>query len=328
MGDDVSGKKNKGWGYYASGSMLPHLSFSKPITMTRPASNGLIVGPVELGKPLASAERGAVMIPAGGLSASGGGVNVGSTEFDPDVVRAALLFFDRIDYPSNSMIQIGHECPEGLENWSGFQRSRVNLSGPLIPEVTSESVGEVFTSLEQREQGRWAVARGPTQSVLPVERLSPLAGFQIRLENALPVPDRSVSYDEVLSFKSRHSSELLALRGYLDELAVEVSNGGFSSFAQTVSFEKFDRALVDYAEVSRQANFLKRLFSVDISFSVSDAMKSILAGAAATTAGMTGLQSLGFAAAMGLSASVGLKRRSDSDKVSPFDYVFRAETEM
>lgn len=327
MGDDASGK-NKGWGYYASGSTLPHLSFSKPVPMTPPASNGLIVGAVELGKPLASAERGAVMIPAGGLSASGGGVSVGSTEFDPDVVRATLLFFDRIDYPSNSMIQIGHECPEGLEDWPGFQRSRVNLSGPLIPEVTSESIGEIFTRLEQREQGRWAVARGETQSVLPAERLSPLAGFQIRLENALPVPDRSVSYDEVLSFKSRHSSELLALRGYLDELALEVSNGGFSSFAQSVSFEKFDRALVDYAEVARQANFLKRLFSVDISFSVSDALKSVLTGVAATSAGMTGLQSLGFAAVMGLSASVGLKRRSHSDKASPFDYVFRAGTEM
>jgi hypothetical protein len=191
--------------------------------------------------------------------------------------------------------------------------------------------GEVFEGLHQREEGMWAIARGPTQDLIPRDKLNPLSGFKMRLENALPVPDRSVSYEEVLNFKARRRDELAALRSYIDEFAVEISANGFSKYEQTVAFEKFDKALGDYYKAATQANFLKRLTSLDISFNLTDAAKGVFT---ATTAGavaaasLPSLASVAIGAAMGLSLSMGLKKKSDRGEPSAFDYVFRAGVEM
>lgn len=315
---------------YSGTAQMPDLTFARaPKNRPLVNINGLQVGDTELARPLASSERGAIIAPPNRFdSGANGNVSIGTVGFDPDIVRAALLFFDRLDYPRNSLLQVGEECPEGLEGWEGFQRSRLHVSGRVTAEFMSTVAGEIFEQLNLREEGMWAVARGTTQQLIPEAKLNPLSGFKMRLENALPIPDRSVSYDEVLSFKSRHGDELAALRSYIDDMAIDVSRNGFSKFEQSVAFEKFDKALADYHKVTRQANFLKRLTSVDISFSITDAVKNILSNASMASLAIPSLESAAIGAVMGLGVSVGLKEKADRNAPSPFEYVFRAGNEM
>jgi hypothetical protein len=297
-------------------------------------SSGINIGLVTPGAPLNSFERGAIITPPNSVHKNDDGtVKVENPPFDPDLTRAALLFFDRLDHPRHSFIQIGEECPLGLEDWKGMQRSHLQLSGGLtqnfMPNLMTLVVGEVFEELNKREQGMWAVARGDTQRLLPDNKLSPLSAFKIRIENALPIPARQVSYDEVLSFKTRRRDELMALRHYIDGLALEVSQSGFSEYHQTVAFEKFDKALGDYYKAARPENFLKRLTSLDISYSLSDAIKGALAGASsAATVALPSLEHAAISAAVGLSVGVGFKNKVDRTVPSPFDYVFLAGKEM
>jgi hypothetical protein len=318
---------------------FPSFSFSRAFE-PKPMRNvnGLMIGVPELASPLEVSQRGAVIMPDNGFKLGpSGDVSIGGKDFNPDVVRAALLFFDRLDYPSNTLIQVGETCPAGLEDWEGFQRSRLSVSGEFILEFMTIIAGEVFEGLHQREEGMWAIARGPTQDLIPKDKLNPLSGFKMRLENALPVPDRSVSYEEVLNFKARRRDELAALRSYIDEFAVEISANGFWKYEQTVAFERFDKALGDYYNAATQANFLKRLTSFDISFNLTDAAKGVFAATAAeaaaaaeavAAAGLPSLESVAIGAVMGLSLSMGLKKKSDRDEPSAFDYVFRASVEM
>jgi hypothetical protein len=329
-----SGNKHRA-GLYSGASNLPALSFGRDVTKIPNADTQILnVHNFELAPSLAETERGAIMLPDISVKSRDGQllgdqaleINVG--EFDPHLVRAALLLFDRIDYPMNNIFQFGRDCPPGLEGWSGFQRSRLDLTVPCLSEVIPTMVDEVLRLLNIREEGMWSVARGPTQELISADKLAPLSGLKMRLENALPLPAPEVAYDDVLSFKAHCRDELTALRHYIDGLALEVSQSGFSNYHQTVAFEKFDKALGDYCKVARKKNFLKRLTSLDISFDLTDASKVVIAGAVGATAILPSLESAAIGAALSLGIGVGLKNKVDGTVPSPFDYVFRAGKEM
>lgn len=308
------------------------LNFPPPPRRTISFNNGqsLEVGRLALQAPLQPGERGAILaVPNPFEEDPDGGVTARPTSFDPDVVRGALLLFDRFEHPSNTMMQIGEEQPAGLEDFDRFQRSRLELSGHMNAEVWGLTNIEIFQALQERDGPFWAVARSDVQDCLPKEAISPQVGLQMKMLNALPLPDREVPYDEVLSFKQRHAGELSELRGYLDELALEVVRNGASRFAETVAFEKFERALSSYSESMRKTNFLKRMLSLDVSFSLSDAVAAGWASAAtagpvlAALGGSLG-QIAGAAIGAGFSAGIGLKNRNQKDDCSPFEYVFKA----
>ncbi len=317
---------------------MPAYSFAPPIlTAKETASIGsvrsLTVEKVDLGPVLKAGERGAILVSGAHIVGDGnGGRTVGDgDDFDVDVVSGALLLFDRIDCPANQIIQINAEYPPGLEDWEGIQQSKVSMSGsPEMDKVLPETVASVLERLDEREPGCWTLVRGPTQEVMPIDRLSPLTGLQLKLQNALPLPDRSVPYEDVLSFKSRRTSELQALREYMDGIALEVAANGFGGFGETVAFEKFHRALADYSEVVRRENFAKSLLSgLEINFSISDAVRGVLsAGALAATAGLPLLTYSQAALYAGIGASIGLKRKRPRDGISPFEYVFMARREL
>lgn len=289
----------------------------------------LEVGRLELQPPLEPGQRdGILAVPNPFEEGLDGGITARPQSFDPDVVRGALLLFDRFEHPSNSMMLIGEERPAGLDDFEAFQRSRLELSGHLVADVWKLTNAEIFAALQERDEGLWAIARGSLQECLPQEAISPQVGLQLKMLNALPLPDRGVPYEDVLNFKERHKTELGELRGYLDELALEVVRNGSGALAQAAAFEKFDRALAAYAEAARGANFAKRLFSLDVSFSLSDAARAAVGTALVGTTVALGvspiLATAGAALYAGVSANIGLKGKKQSAELAPFEYVFRA----
>ena len=129
-----------------------------------------------------------------------------------DTVRCTLLLLDRIDCPTNNFLQIDPSLPSGLEEWPGIQQTRVEMSGTLTAEILRRVVSHSFDALNERDAERWSLARSPQVRGLSVSAMTPEKAFLIKLENAIPIPDISVSYDDVLTFKDRRKSELLALR--------------------------------------------------------------------------------------------------------------------
>lgn len=314
--------RSKGW---SLGGRAPN-AFSQ----IRPAQNpGLSVTGIELAPTLKANERGAILMPDVKISGSGTTVSIGESLFNPDVTRASLLLFDRLDSPANTFMQLGPEIPPGLEDWTGYQRSRIGIEGTLTKEIFELTLLTAFEELNSRESGFWSVARAANSMGLPPKVFGGPTAFKIKLENALPIPDRSVSYDEVLSYKERRKSELVSLRHHLEGLVLDVAPHGFGGFAESLTFEKFSKALDDYVSTMKEENFLKRLTSLDISFNWSEA---IVKGIATIPIGQIfpnlGSSAFFLAAASSFSIESTLGLRKKSATPSPFDYVFRAKNEM
>lgn len=324
-----------------NGGMLPGLPGGSPLNnhskppVTRDSPN-FWVTEVSLSAPLKDLERGAIILPDSDVkpSPSGGGVYGTFTKFNPDSVRSWILLFDRFDYPANPFEAMGDSCPPGLESWENFQRTYVGMQGMQRSDVHEIMLEHSFNALDNRERGRWALARGPQSRGFSSNMLTPLAAFQLKLHEALPVPAAEVPYDDVHIFKARRKDELIALRHYLDDLALEVSRNGFDGFAETVAFEKFQVALADHVKVSREANFAKRILSLDVTFN----WKELLTNKSLQTAVATGVAGASFGmplvtaawgavtAAVSLETAAGLKRGGKTG--SPFEYIVRAGKDL
>ena len=320
----------KGWSRGTS-QVLRGLPSSTAQTIHAKPQVGLRIVNVEPGPKLLDGERGAVIAPHLSIKGSGTHVEIGGgAYYDPDLIRATLLLFDRLDSPRDGLIGFeGAECPQGLENWSGFARTFVALEGTLSVDYQSLALRGAFESLDKREPGRWSVSRSAQQAGLPPSAFGGLSGFKIKLENLLPVPDREVPYDDVLRFREDHKPELLALRHHIEELALEVSRGGYSGLAETVALERFMKSLDDYHAAMRPKNFLKRLTSLEISFSLNEAVKAGL-GALAVAAHSPSATLTDFLAAAGgvvaIDKALSLKR--ECPVPCAYEYLFKAGREL
>ncbi|WP_152528025.1 DUF6236 family protein [Sphingobium lactosutens] len=326
----------RGWSANREISDIPRLDASK--VTDSPQREGLWLDRVILPPAgLDSGERGALILSEKTVEANKSGSGIitrGNGDFNLDVVRSALLLFDRLDCPTNNFFNVDPSLPSGLEEWPGIQQTRIELSGRLTVDIFQEVLSQSFIALNDRDNDCWSLARGPHVQGLHASVFTPEKAFRIKLENALPIPDISVPYEDILIFKDRRKAELLALRHYLDDLAIEIGKSGFGGLAETVAFEKFQQALADHVCVSRETNFLKRLASLEVKFQWNELATnpSIVAGAGVALHGVaTGLplvsaawQALAaFAPAFSVETALGLRQKRKT--ASPFEYIIQAK---
>ncbi len=289
-----------------------------------------IIG-VETSPALGTFERGAIIAPNLNIKGSGNHVELSGGEgYDPDLLRSSVLFFDKLDSPTQNIFGFGDlESLAGLDQIPGFGRSRVSLEGMISVDFQALSAAGAFDALNQREPGRWSISRSAQNSGLPSALFDKSVGLRIRIENAIPIPGREVSFDDILSFKDRRKSELMALRHHIDGIILEVANSEFQELTELVAYEKLILSLDDYYESIRPMNFKKRLMSLEISVSLNEAFHGAFgAMALAASSARFGFADL-LATAGGVIAlekTVSLKRKVASP--FPYEYLWRAGSEI
>lgn len=305
-------------------TMMPMMPIGRK-SATRPTSDQCRLLDIELPAKLGARERGAIILPNVQINSDGPNLSLSSGGFEPQTVRNALLLFDHLVQPDNNAISVGGELVEECGNIENVHRSFARFEGTLGPDVIRTTAGETFTRLDAREPGLWSIIRAEGENVFPEGLLKAAPALRLKLENALPFPDREVSIEDVLAFKQRRSSELSALRLYIDELVLEAQRNGFEGLSETHAVERLLGALDDYNRSMREQNFLKRMTDVEISFNWT-ALPA--AGLVLWLQGLT-IPALATAAALSsisLTSSVGLK--TSSGQPSPLEYLFRSTHEM
>ena len=295
----------------------------------RSTSQQLVIDGVRPAGKLGDGDRGALIFPDLEIEGTETQLKMRGNGFDPDVVRASLLLFDRLDYPMNSIMGVGPEQPEGLEQWDGLQNTWVALSGAVGASIFETTLLAAFESLDGREAGKWSVSRAASGLALPATAFRGKDGFRIKLENLLLIPDRQVPYEDVLKFREDHHPELLALRHHLDEMALEVARDGFGGLAETVALEKFMKSLDDYHAAMRPKNFLKRITSLEVSFSVNEAIKAgfgTIALAANSPSATLAEYLATFGGVIAVDKALSLKRNCPVPFA--YEYLFRAGKEL
>lgn len=256
-----------------------------------------------------------------------------NSELDENEIRASLLFWDRLEWPDNTLIKIGDdERTRYLEDLGILTRSQVVLgNGGSMAEAIRLAHSSVFEHLERQSPGQWAIGRGVNSlSVFDDNKKVNGRSMLVDLHQAIPVPSGQTPFEEILEFKFKRKPELLALRNELEALALQIISSPDQPLSELRAFQKIDNATNNLRVVSNEAKFTKILGSVRSSISLDNIVDKAVEPA--FVAGALGAAIFTHEWAIGVGAGITTSIIKDAYKAirrpngvigTPYEYVYR-----
>lgn len=254
--------------------------------------------------------------------------------FDSLKLKQYLLYWDKIDYPINNIIETGISPEmEFLMNMGVLQRTKVHLY--LSGEMTELYVKSQIKALEinsQLEKGRWTLGQENIDLVLPKEDATAKKGIEIHLFNCLPVPPMEVSFEDILEFKEKRKDELLAFRVLMDNFYQELLKTGDSERAMVSYIEKL-KLQIDAIDRTMRESFLKTLKgNLKVRFDFGKIIEKTFFGAAGANALNIPVSAgavLGLASSfIQISSEISLKPKKISNELKDYAYLYYANKEL
>jgi hypothetical protein len=214
-----------------------------------------------------SDERGLVISPP--IEISRGSVFVRSSSLDPQELRFALLFWDKLDFPEQHHVAFGlNPDSQFLLEANVLQRTRVQVPGGEMGDILRAAHVSAFRALNDKEPGQWSIATGERSISFSDNDLEVGRGALVRLHEAIPVPDKDVPLQDILEFRAKRRSELLALRHHLDSIYQRVLAAGDGALALNTEVEALQAAIADHIRASKETGFKFRAVSLNASLNL------------------------------------------------------------
>jgi hypothetical protein len=203
-------------------------------------------------------DRGIIITPNYSILNNGHGLQINGS-VDPVNLRNYLLFWDKIDYPTNNMICIdgGQDVDfliqEGIAQSTkiAFRELRGDQNG-LLPLATQMAAYEENNKANNEE---WSIAQPTNQLIVP-EQYSKIQGcLEFELYNAIQIPTGNVPLSDVVDFKVKRLPELLALRDAMDSIVDSVVAGQDIPKRKNKAINKLHRDLNDFNRAIKETGF-------------------------------------------------------------------------
>jgi hypothetical protein len=274
-------------------------------------------------------KRGLVVSPP--IEITGSSLFVRTSNLDPQELRFALLFWDRLVWPSSRALHFSSGPDEQfLERASILTRPEYTFWGDGA-QATANGQIQAFLDLDHREPGQWSLAQGDNSLLIKDRVLESGKGIAIELHRAIPVPDKDVPLDDILEFKRKRNDELQLLRSELDTLVAAVDRASDITAELKKHIATVDAACTDALRVGKEWRFPVRLANLKISLDLRP-FPSIAAGLVGWEAGK--IFGLPTATALLFSAGASLKLggdfglRSIRPRQGPYRYVYQFHSEL
>lgn len=247
-------------------------------------------------------------------------------ELDAQELRFSLLFWDHLDFPLSLALGIGASADvDFLMSADVMSRSRA-LGGSGGSELMLDAFVGTFRQLDERDPGRWSLARGEKSLTFPEQYLEEgKGGLSVKLLQAIPVPSKDVPLADLLEFRDKRRAELLALREHLDSIYQTIENSAEKSHASAAALDALDRTIGDLLKVSKESSWKFILSGLELKVDVLDfklgsavALGALQMGLPISTSILSGLGAT-VVPTISIKNGVSLKRSKPSS--SPFEYV-------
>lgn len=217
--------------------------------------------------PKSSSYRGLVV--SAPIEIEGAHLLAKSCNLDPQELRFALLFWDRLVWPSSRAIHFASGPDEAfLESAGILTRSEYTFNGDVAQGIAKGQI-QAYQDLERTEPGVWALAQGEN-SLLWKEGLAEEGkGALIEFHRAIPVPKHDVPLTEILEFRQRRRDELILLRYQLESFVSEIEGSADKSLALQKRVAELDQACSNLLALGKEWQFPVYLSNIKASFSLS-----------------------------------------------------------
>lgn len=237
-----------------------------------------------------------------------------------------LLLFDQIEVPSSSSIERDPEFAFLFDNGHAVSTG-ITVHGEANNAVIRRDAFDVWSARDQKEPGAWSIWYLDGDTPIPDDQSDPTLGFQLQLQNTLVLPDPNVPIEDLINFRDRRKSELMALRHHVDELSIAIAKNGPDPRASRLALEKFELAQEDHLRVSLEPNWKKFLGNLNVTMNWTEALAGSVAAlpVATTPLGAAGGIAAGLVSALAVRSARGLKEGHGS---SPFAYMAQIHKEF
>ena len=275
--------------------------------------------------------RGLIVSPP--IEVEGTSLLAKSSNLDPQELRFALLFWDKLVWPSSRAIHFASGPDEQfLESVKILERPEYTYNGDVAQGILKGQF-QAYRDREEAEPGVWALSQGENSLLWKDGLADQEAGAFVELHRAIPIPTKDVPLAEILEFRSRRSDELLILRQHLESFVSEIEGSADKPLALQKRIAELDKACADLLTVGKEWQFPVYLSNFKASFSLSP-MKFLPATAGGwkmgepygLTAAAAVATAAGVASTLEIKGDYGL--RSIRRPASPFRYAFLAHEEL
>jgi hypothetical protein len=260
---------------------------------------------------------------------------------DAHQLRYALLFWDKLVWPSNNFIYAaGDQDSQFLEAAEVLERPRYNfMSSTDAAEPFVRSQIEEFKKRDAADRGIWDLCQDTTVLLASAGSSTNADGLGVELVQAIPVPDKDVPLNEILEFKRKRQAEFIALRAELDSLGLKLASMENPHADLREKIKYVDAACADALRVCSEWRFPVRLSSQKMAFDlkpfelIAGGIAGVLAAVNLAHLSATGtvLAGIGGAVAAAKSAfklTADISLQSIKRRSSPFAYVAYAHSEL
>jgi hypothetical protein len=226
--------------------------------------------------PPAPTHRGLVVSPP--LEINGTRLHARSSSIDSTELRFALLYWDKLVWPSSRAIPFASGPDEQfLETEGVLSRPDYTFYGDAAQGIAKSQI-QAFLDLEKSEPGAWALAQGENSLLLKDDAFQNGNGGLVELHRAIPIPHRDVPLAEILEFKDRRKDELQRLRNHLDSLSNQIIDLNNLPTDLNAKVSEIDSACADLLQVGKEWQFPVHISNLKASFTLST--RSLVAPAA------------------------------------------------
>jgi hypothetical protein len=251
--------------------------------------------------------------------------------YDPQLLRTWALLWDKVAMPV-----AGNPDDLPLEQDFAYLKGigileeyRLSEDSNFLSEVGRSRSGYcevmvpfLYRKLSDAEPGRWSIGQGDSKG--GEEQATDGRGFYVDLVRAIPVPDSEVPLDDVLRFRERHQSELLAMRHYLDRLYQEVLGAHDRPLAELTVLEGLSAAIADQIAASRSSGLGFRLLDLRAQFNLASASVAMISALSNQYEVALAALASGFTIHVGRSLSF----KAPQQGATPLRYVARYHQEL
>lgn len=253
-------------------------------------------------------DRGIILGPDAEIDVRTNKIFIRTSEPNPGLLRHALLYWDKIDFPQNNIIHVGSTDIDFLKQAGAAQTTQIRMTGGGdMAALYVAAQFAAFHQLNDQSPDMWTLGQQAKDFNGISSEITRAQLAEIEINGVLPTPPNDTPLADILELKAKRHDEFRTLRIAVDELYDEVLTSTQLPRAESAAMHRLQsvikdiRACVDATWLDRIQSSIK--FDYNLSEPLVRGSAGYLLGQGASAAfGIPGLEYVG--AAVGAANSV------------------------
>jgi hypothetical protein len=229
-------------------------------------------------------ERGVILGPDTEINVATNKVHMITSEPNAGLLRHALLYWDKIDFPQNNIIRVESRDIEFLKQVGVAQTTQIRMSmGGEMAALYVAAQFAAFRHLNKENPDMWTLGQHAKSFTGFSSEITKAQLAEIEINGVLPTPPDDTPLADILELKQKRQNEFRALPIAVDELYDEVLKSAQMPRAESAAVHRLQTVIEDIRNCVDQSWLDRLKSSVKFDFNIPTAIANAINGGVAAS---------------------------------------------